>query len=171
MKQFFIILFITISASFSYSQDTSYLNLTRSIWLYTIQVGDMSHRIAIPRSSNIIVYRSGTECRAKWGSKYGLVDCVSIQPDYQSGTLAMLPGDTHTGYSTIRSGANTMVFGKLLMIAGGVVAAVGSKKATSVTKPNYTALYVGLGLSGLGLCLDLAGTGTIARGARILDHQ
>lgn len=133
MKHFYIILCLVLSSTFSIAQDTSYLNTTRSIWLYTTQVGDLDHRIAIPRSSNIIVYRSATDCRVKWGSKYGLVDCLSIQPDYQSGNISMLPSDTHTGYSTIRSGANTMVFGKLLMIAGGVVAAVGTKKSTSVT--------------------------------------
>lgn len=114
MKHFYIILCLVLSSTFSIAQDTSYLNTTRSIWLYTTQVGDLDHRIAIPRSSNIIVYRSATDCRVKWGSKYGLVDCLSIQPDYQSGNISMLPSDTHTGYSTIRSGANTMVFGKLL---------------------------------------------------------
>lgn len=162
MKEFFIILFITISASYSYSQES--ITLTRSIWLYTKEIGDIKHRIAIPRGTTIPIVRTGDQCRSGFGSTKGYIECIAITDQYQK-SIQTLPGmpNVKSGYATIRSGANASVIGKLLMIGG-----IGLSLAT-IKKQNNTTQYIALGAAGLGLLIDLGGTGAIARGAKALD--
>lgn len=163
-KSFLIPLFIIISSIYSYSQES--ITLTRSIWLYTKEIGDIKHRIAIPRGTTIPIVRNGDQCQTGFGSNKGYIECITITDQYQKSTQTLLPGmpNVKSGYATIRSGANASVIGKLLMIGG-----IGLSLATIKKQNNTTIQYISLGAAGLGLLIDLGGSGAIARGAKALD--
>lgn len=166
MKLLSTIFFLSFLCTGIQAQEPTYITLKRSIWLYTKEMGDIKNRIVLPSGTAIPVIRSGDTCRSGIGSTRGLVDCHTITDAYQSSITAM-PGMPvmKSGYTLIQSGANAQVVGKLFMIGGLALS------LATIGKEDKTLQYVALGVSGLGFFFDLAGSGTIAKGARQLSER
>lgn len=170
MKTLFISMILLFISHSSFSQiDTIPITLTRSIWIYSKSFGDISHRSVIDKGASFsyVPLKDSDHYSAFIDGRFmGYIDAFMVTSDYQSGKVAYQDTKGHlaqSGFSTIQRGANTALVGKLLMIAGGVLAAVSDGDKSLVG--------IGVGVAGFGLCLDLLGTGSIAKGARILKDQ